>query len=145
MKLNQQCLIETAKGIGAVLTSVLVLMPSAAFAQGIGITGGSDGWKTFLAKVAREGSGQMVVTGPIAAKFASTFGSQAPVMATAKVVRELSIAGCKRLLINITMPGVTVKDSTGRDHPIDVRSNMNMCIDGSIPGQEQLKPEERTK
>jgi hypothetical protein len=128
-----------------IATVLLVLNPCPAFSQGLGLTGGADGWKTFLATVAREGSGQMVLTGPIAAKFASTFGSQAPVLASAKVVSELSIKGCKRLLINITMPGATVKDSTGREHPIDVRSNMNMCIDGSIPGQEQLKPEERTK
>lgn len=127
------------------VSTAILACNNPSFAQGTALAGDSDGWKVFLAKVAREGEGKMVLQGPVAAKFAATFRSQSPVIANAKVVSELSIKGCKKLLVTISMPEATVKDNTGRNHPIEMRSNINMCIDGSIPGQEQLTATERTK
>jgi hypothetical protein len=127
------------------LSTAILASSGASYAQGAALSGESDGWKDFLAKVAREGAGQMTLQGPVAAKFASTFKSQSPVIASAKVVNELSIKGCKKLLVTISMPGATAKDTAGREHPVEMRSNINMCIDGSIPGQEQLTAQERTK
>jgi hypothetical protein len=89
--------------------------------------------KPLLLKAMQEGQARTVLEGKVADKFRDQFQRDAPVVATAKVIEDLGIKGCKRLLVNIEMLGVTIKDGTGNNHPAKIAMPVNFCPDGTVP------------
>ena len=85
-----------------------------------------------------DGHAKAELNDQIAQSFQSTFKSVRPVVAEARVIKALKVKGCSRMAITISMPGQNVKDTQGKLHPVVLNGEMNYCIDGSMPGQEQL-------
>jgi hypothetical protein len=108
----------------ALLASMFCLPASAQITSSI---------KPLLLKAMQEGQARTVLEGKVADKFKEQFQRDAPVVATAKVIDDLGIKGCKRLLVNIEMIGVTMKDGAGNNHPAKIAMPVNFCPDGTVP------------
>jgi hypothetical protein len=89
--------------------------------------------KPLLIQAMRDGQARVVLEGKIADHFKETFKRDAPVVATAKVVQDLGIRDCKRLLVDFEMLGVSIKDTTGQQHPTKFTMPVNFCPDGTVP------------
>jgi hypothetical protein len=89
--------------------------------------------KPLLIQAMRDGQARVVLEGKIAEHFKETFKRDAPVVATAKVIQDLGIRDCKRLLVDFEMLGVSITDTTGRQHPTKFTMPVNFCPDGSVP------------
>lgn len=72
-----------------------------------------------------------VVVGPVADKFASTTGSQSPVMVEVTTLKSFRQEGCKRLNVRLKQANVPAKDGKSAEFGIDY--GVNLCRDGSPP------------
>jgi hypothetical protein len=91
--------------------------------------------RPLLEKAMTQGEARIVLDGKIAAKFREQFGRDGPVVANAKVIEDLGVKGCKRLLVNIEMLGASIEDANGKAYPARINMPVNFCPDGTIPSQ----------
>lgn len=94
----------------------------------------------YAALRSEQGTYKGELKGDFAALVHQKLNTTAPVFVAVSTVRAFKQQGCKRLRADITVPDVTWKDpKTGVQNSFSYRYEMNLCPDGSPPGEVALE------